>query len=131
MIFFAIFLSIFHDLMQLLQRIESIYHRLSLDLWSLFCPTRRIYIWFPTLQIYVMTFVAQKINTIKDEISTSLWYFQLNLISIKKWFKRFFDNFICFIITVCKFQSMKTTMELNSLSSKFFCCITCFVLSPD
>ena len=131
MIFFAIFLSIFHDLMQLLQRIESIYHRLSLDLWSLFCPTRRIYIWFPTLQIYFMTFVAQKINTIKDEISTSLWCFQPNLISIKKWFKRLCDNFMCFIITVCNFQSVETTVELNSLSSKFFCCITWFVISPD
>ena len=131
MIFFAIFLSIFHDLMQLLQRIENIYHRPWLDLWSLFYPTRRIYIWFPTLQIYVMTFVTQKINTIKDEISTSLWCFQPNLISIKKWFKRLCHNFICFIITVCNFQSMKTTVELNSLSSKFFCCITWFVISPD
>ena len=131
MIFFAVFLSIFLDLMQLLQRIESIYHRPWLDLWSLFCLTRRIYIWFPTLQIYVMTFVAQKINTIKDEISTSLWCSQPNLISIKKWFKRLCDNFMCFIITVCNFQSMKTTVELNSLLSKFFCCITWFVISPD
>ena len=27
-------------------------------------------------------------------------------------------------IPVCKIQSMKSPMELNSLFSKFFCCIT-------
>ena len=32
---------------------------------------------------------------------------------------------------VCNFQSMNSPMELNSLSSKFFCYITGLVTSPD
>ena len=36
-----------------------------------------------------------------------------------------------FCITVCNFQSMKSTVELNRLFLKFFCYITWFVISPD
>ena len=32
---------------------------------------------------------------------------------------------------VCNFQSIKSPVELNSLFSKFFCCIIWFVKSPD
>ena len=35
------------------------------------------------------------------------------------------------IITVCNFQSVKSSVELNSLLPKFFCFITWFVISPD
>ena len=33
--------------------------------------------------------------------------------------------------TVCNFQYMKSSVELNNLFSKFFCYITWFVISPD
>ena len=36
-------------------------------------------------------------NTSKDKITTSHWCFQFSLISIKKWLRNFFNNFICFI----------------------------------
>ena len=38
---------------------------------------------------------------------------------------------LCSTLAVCNFQPMKSPMELNSLFSKLFCYITCFVLSPD
>ena len=34
-------------------------------------------------------------------------------------------------ISVCNFPSMKSPVELNNLSSKFFCYITWSVISPD
>ena len=37
-------------------------------------------------------------NTIKDNIIKSPWCFQSNLITIKKWFKKKFNNIICFAI---------------------------------
>ena len=42
--------------------------------------------------------------------------------------QEFFEEEPC---TVCNFQSMKSPVKLNSLFSKFFCCITWFVISPD
>ena len=36
-----------------------------------------------------------------------------------------------YIGSVCNFQSMKTPVKLNNLLSKFFCCITWFVISLD
>ena len=42
------------------------------------------------------------------------------------------ENVACFTRTsVCNFSSMKGPVELNSLLSKFRCCITWFVISPD
>ena len=42
------------------------------------------------------------------------------------------ENVACFTRTsVCNFPSMKGPVELNSLLSKFLCCITWFVISPD
>ena len=35
------------------------------------------------------------------------------------------------VSSVSNFQSMKSSVELNSLLSKFFCCITWFVTSLD
>ena len=49
-------------------------------------------------------------------------------------FKLIHTNFhSCQILqyTVCNFQSMKSSVELNSLLSKFFCYITWFVISLD
>ena len=37
---------------------------------------------------------------------------------------------IIYFSTVCNFQSMKSLLELNSLSSKFFCYITWCIISP-
>ena len=37
-------------------------------------------------------------NIVKDKITTSHWCFQTNLISLKKWFKSFFNNFIFVVI---------------------------------
>ena len=37
-------------------------------------------------------------KTIKDKITTCNWCFQSNFISIKKWFKKYFNNLICFVI---------------------------------
>ena len=38
-------------------------------------------------------------NTIKDKTTTSFWFFKSHLVSIKKWFKNFFNNFICVTIS--------------------------------
>ena len=56
-----------------------------------------IYIWSTWIWIYFMMFVIQEMNTIKNKITTSHWCFQSNLISVKKWFKKFFNNFFCVI----------------------------------
>ena len=45
-----------------------------------------------------MTFIMQQTKTIKDKTTTSHWCFQSNLKSIKIWFKKFFNNFICSIM---------------------------------
>ena len=66
-------------------------------LFFVFHWIRRMFIWSTTFQIYFMTFVMQKINRINDKISIFHWNFQPSLISIKKWFKKFFANFICLI----------------------------------
>ena len=33
---------------------------------------------------------------------------------------------VCLTSSTCNFQSMKSRVELNGLSLKFFCCVTCF-----
>ena len=48
--------------------------------------------------IYFMTLIVQQANTIKDITTTFHWYCQPNLISVKKLFKKLFDNFLCLII---------------------------------
>ena len=53
------------------------------------------------------------------------------LLKRRLWYRCFPVNFANFLRTVCNFQSMKSPAELNSLLSKFFCYITCFVISPD
>ena len=45
-----------------------------------------------------MTLAKQSMNTVKDKIATYHWCFQPSLISIKKWFKKLFNNFIWVII---------------------------------
>ena len=47
---------------------------------------------------YFVTFVLEWMKTTRDRIPNFYWYFQPNLISRKNWFKKFFNNFICFII---------------------------------
>ena len=42
----------------------------------------------------------------------------------------FITIIIIYFSTVCNFQSMKSLLELNSLSSKFFCYITWCIISP-
>ena len=71
---------------------------LSMGIYAFFYPIRRVYLWLTTYWIYFMTYVIQQMNTIKDKITTFHWCFRSNLISIKKWFKKFFDKFIYFII---------------------------------
>ena len=56
-----------------------------------------IEIWSTTIRIYFMTFIIQQINLIEDKI-TIFHRFQIILISIFKWIKKLFYNFICFII---------------------------------
>ena len=58
-----------------------------------FYPIRRIYIW--SIQIYIMTFVIQWINPIKNKIITFHWCSKTILISTKKWLKKSLNSFIC------------------------------------
>ena len=62
-----------------------------------FCRIRRIYyIWSTRIHIYFITFAMHQANTMKDKITTFDWYSQPSLVSIKKWFRKFFDKFIFF-----------------------------------
>ena len=61
---------------------------------------RRIYMWFTTIYISIMAFIISKISIMKD-IITIYWFFWACLISRKKWFKKFSNNFICFMINYC------------------------------
>ena len=101
MLFFQDALQLFHDLMHLLQRIESIIIFFIDKMYCcffVFSPVKRIYIWSTSILIYFITFVIQWMNTIKDKITTSHWCFQSNLISAKKWSKTFFYIIICIVI---------------------------------
>ena len=71
-----------------------------IDLLLLFCfyTIRRMYIWSASFKIYLMTFIIQWMTTTKNKITTSHWCVEWNMIAIKKWFKTFFSNLICFII---------------------------------
>ena len=55
-------------------------------------------------------------------------FFTLNLIYINA---HYFHRYVVFSYSVCNFQSMKSPVELNSLYSKFICCITWLLLSAD
>ena len=101
MIFLANSFLFLHDLMRLLQCTERISNHYCNNLLLLFCfyPIRRIYIWSTTFKNHFMTFIVQQTKRIKYKITTSHRCFYPDLMSIKKWFKKLFDNFICFIIT--------------------------------
>ena len=69
--------------------------------WIYFCffvfyPISRIYRWSITSTFILRHLQCNKL--IRHKITTSHWCFQYNLISFQKWFKKFFSNFICFII---------------------------------
>ena len=89
MSFFADIFRFLHDLTQLLHRIENIYYLLYWwNLLLLFC--------FLSNQenLYM---IHHDLNITEDKLTTVLW-FQIILISIFKWIKKFFHNFIYFII---------------------------------
>ena len=62
------------------------------------CPFWRINIWTTSLKIYFVAFVMQQLNWIKNEIASSNWCFETNMVSQKKWLKKFINHFICIII---------------------------------
>ena len=101
MIFSLFFVKFLLDLMGLFQCMESIYHcrwhnfllRFSVYL------IRGIHIWLTTIRIYFMAIVTQQMNIIKYKITTFYLCFQPNFIYFKKRFKKFFDCFICFIVS--------------------------------
>ena len=55
-------------------------------------------LWFSATVILFWKYLSSFLNTIKCEITIFHWNFQPNLIPWKKWFKKFFYNFICLII---------------------------------
>ena len=98
MLFFAGLFWFFHDLLQRLQHIKSICYIFSWSNLLLFiCLLLNQYMIHHDLDLFYD--IYDKINdTIKDKVATSHWCFQSNMISIKKWCKKAFHNFICVII---------------------------------
>ena len=86
MFFFEGLFLCLHNLTQSLQLIESINYLFYL--WGLLLP----------FKLYFMAFVIQQKITIKYEITTLHWRFQAKLITGKKLLKKFFYNFIGFIV---------------------------------
>ena len=59
----------------------------------------RLYIWFTTFKVYLVAFVIQQLDQIKNEIAPCHWCFLTNLASLKKWFRNLFDNIIWVMIS--------------------------------
>ena len=89
-LFFEDVFFFFDDCCSVLKALTIIIYRIYRCFF--FNPIERIYLWSTTFQIYFMTFVMQQINRIKDKIITFHWFSKACLISIKKWFKKFFNN---------------------------------------
>ena len=101
MLFFVDLFWFLHDLMRLLQHNESIYYlfywyNLLLhfcflsnqdNLYMIHCNLGLLYDIYNTIM-----------NTVKDKLATFHWFFQLILIFFFELFRKFFYNFICFII---------------------------------
>lgn len=51
-------------------------------------------------QTYFITFLMQQINTMKDKTTTFHWCSQRDMMSSKKWFKKFFSKLICLLIII-------------------------------
>ena len=72
-------------------------------LWKFYCcffvfyPVRRIYMWRTTIWSYFIPLILQKKNIIEEKLTT---FHRFPIISILffEWFKKFFYNFIFFII---------------------------------
>ena len=95
----AYFLIFFVNVFQFLQLKSFFITTDRIYSWFfVFYPIERIYIWSANFQIYYMAFVMQQIKTIKDKLIH--WCFQPSLISRKKLFKNFLNNFICYIINL-------------------------------
>ena len=100
LLFFAYLCWVLHDLTQALQRIENILLSFLLMRFIaafLFLSNQENYIWSTKILVYLMTFLTQEMNMIKYTLPPFHW-FQIILISIFKWIKKFFHNFTCFII---------------------------------
>ena len=89
MLFFAALFLFLHDLKRLLQGIESIFYLFIDRIWCFLVNQENI---------YDSPSFGWKINIIEDKVMTFNGFFQIILISIKERFKKFFYNFICFII---------------------------------
>ena len=103
-IFFIIYSFILylflHNSTRLSQHIESIYYILYWQdflLFFVFHQIRRIYMWSTTTGIYLMAFMVQYLNIIKDKL-TSFHWLKIILISISKWIRKFFHNFTSSIL---------------------------------
>ena len=98
--FFANALLFIRVLMLTCKCIESIdnYWQHFLWLFSFLFNYETLYmIYYDSDLLYGVCYTTN--NAIKDEITIFHWFSQPNLISRKRWFKTFFDNFICFIMT--------------------------------
>ena len=88
--------------MLLLQRVESIYYLFLLigfiAAFLFFIQSEELIYDPPTIRIYFMAFIIQEMNIIKGKLTTSHFCFQIILISVTEWFKKFLETFICIII---------------------------------
>ena len=99
--YFLLWISwILHGLMQQLLHTENI-----IFIFRIFCcyfifySVCRINIWPPpSFKIYLVTFIIQQLNRVKNKITPSHWRFKTNLVSWKKWPEKFINNFICIMI---------------------------------
>ena len=120
MLFFRNFFQVFHNLMGVLQYIESGYCLIINAIYCcffVFYRIRRVCIWSSTFKIYSMTFLSQQINIIKDKITTFHSCFLSNLISRKKWLKAFFYNFIFLLLFIGSVLSVLKCITRFSLLS--------------
>ena len=101
-------IQLIHILMQPLPDIYYlyffIYRSFIISIFFIYCgfflfyAVWKINIWIPTLKIYLVTFIIQKLNWVQNKITPSHWCFKNNSLSWKKWFEKFINNFICIII---------------------------------
>ena len=81
-----------------------------------FCPIRRSDIWSATIWIYFVTFITQYLKTKIEDKLTNFHRFQIILITIFEWIKKFFYNFICFIIMISMLWPFECITRSSSLS---------------
>ena len=129
MVFFQKVVLFLHDLMQLLRRIESIYYLLYWsDLLLLFCfLSSQENLYMIHHRFYLFCGIYDTINEHKQSqknylSSIFLDYFDV----IKEWFKRFFNNFVYFVINhdlfIITFWMHYTLFIIILRRNKINCC---------